>query len=470
MIHADIEHLSRQVDEHRATLDRMDKSPGVGYIAQEGRKPAPDPLPKREIPPKQRGDPSHERFLAEHSALQKKYPNAEFLSVGAPWIEAKPEGNRIYRVLEVRDPKTGEVLVRREEIRSLGSDGKPIDHWVQRGSEGNVSGEIGEEAFRLKFEATGEHAREILLPHDVVQLGGGQGFDGVIVRFDPYGQATVVLVEVKNYPGRQVPLIDITAINDNLNTNLQRLTTMLNDPKEFARLGLDPMQAALAAHAIENNQLKFEVHVGETTKLADVNNLRGSVLESLRSAIQTERKLLSLPDVSKKIISSEHLSAAKALIEARERLGDDKMLRSLAKEGGSSLTAEGVRRAEAALTAQRALPAVMEHPLSPGKERGTFVDAKQNPFIVLAPEPGAKAPTVVDEIAKTLRAAESTSGNPAHIVVDITEFDLGERATLRHQLGELANKNPPLVLDRLLLVDVRRGFAGVFDPSSKVFQ
>jgi hypothetical protein len=471
MIHADLERISRQVDEHRATLDRMDRSPGSGYIAVGARKPPAEPLRKREILREQCGDPSHERFVAEHSALQKKYPNAEFVSVDRPWLEAKPDGTRTYRVLEVQDPKTDEVLVRREEIQSIDGDGKPLDHWVQRGSEGNVTGAIGEEAFRTQFEAetaAGTHKEEILLPHDIVQLSGGQGFDGVILKFDEHGKATIILVEVKNYPGRYVPLADITAINENLNNNLNGLREKLRDPAQHEKLGLNAKQAGAAVRAIDGNRLEFELHVGDTTSIGDVKSSRSSVLKDLRAEISAERGFTFPQDsVRAKTIASEHMSAAKALLEARERLGGPKELRELAKEHESSLTSEGVRRAEAALTAQRAMPGVIEHPLSAGKERGTFIDAKKNPFVVLVPDRGTSAPKVVEEVTKTLRATQSTAGKPTRIVVDVTELSPGQRQTLRRQLSEFASKKPPLNLGRVLLVDVRRGLAAPFGSRSR---
>jgi hypothetical protein len=462
LIHADLERISRQVDEHRATLERMDTSPGAGYIALEGaRKWQGEPLQTREIPRELRGDPSHERFLAEHSALAKKYPDAQFLSVGEPWIEPKPEGDRIYRVLEVRDPKTDEVLVRREEIQSLGPDGKPTDHWVQRGSEGNVRGEIGEEGFRTQFEAekaAGTRNGEILLPHDVVQLAGGQGFDGVILKFDEHGIATVVLVEVKNYPGRYVPLDDITAITKNLNNNLDGLRERLRDPAQFKKLGLTAEQAKAAVAAIDKNKLEFELHIGSDTNLGKVGDSRSSVLRDLSQAVSDERGFTFTQDqVRSKRIEQVHMDAAKALVEARERVGEVPELRKLAIGHESSLTAEGVRKAEAAITAQKQMTGLMAPPLRGGETRGTFVDAKMNRFVVFAPPKGVTALGLAVEVGKTLKATRSTPGKPTRIIIDVTQLSAGERRTLRRKLTSLANMRPKLDLDRVVVVVVDVG-------------
>jgi hypothetical protein len=265
-IHADIERLSRQVDEHRATFERMDKSPGAGYVAQLGEIPKAPSKVEGERPSTraERGRADLQRFLAEGSALRKKYPNADFLQVGHSWSEAKVDGSRTYRVLEVRDPVTEQVILRREEILQIGPDGK--ERWVQRGSEANVTGEAGEVAHRLEFEAQQDFIgpkREMLLPPDVIQQPGGQGFDGVILRFEG-DRVTIVLVEVKNYPGRYVPLADITAIKDNLNQNLQRLREMMGSKTDRERLG--PLSSRrLRFESRQENRLEFELRHGDTT-------------------------------------------------------------------------------------------------------------------------------------------------------------------------------------------------------------
>ena len=475
MIHADLERISRQVDEHRATLDRMDKSPGAGYIAVEGaRKPPAEPLPERQIPREQRGDPSHERFLAEHSALGKRYPDAQFLSVGEPWMEVKPEGKRIYRVLEVRNPTNDEVILRREEIRSLGADGKPIDHWVQRGSEGNVRGEIGEEGFRTEFEAekaAGRRENQILLPNELIQLGGGQGFDGVIVKFDEHGRATVVLVEVKNYPNRYVPLNDITAINENLRPNLDRLKAMLANESLHERLGLTAEQAARAHDAISKSKLEFELRLGDTTRLGDVESSRSSVLRDLRADISAQLDGHQIPQSSVRAVSieGEHMRVAERLVEAKERLGlgDARELRKLATGGDSTLTAEGIRRAEAALAVQKKMPAIVEKPLRVGAEAHTFLDKNNSPFKVFTPEKGTSATRMAAEVAQSLKATRSAPGKPARMIVDVTNLTPGQQKTLRRELQARANKRPKLDLDRVVIVDMSRGTAKPFTSLSK---
>jgi hypothetical protein len=471
MIHADIERLARQIDEHRATLERRDKSPGAGYIAMEGvKKPPAEPYKDRKIDRTQASDSRHERYVAEHSALQKKYPDAQFLSVDRPWLEAKPEGTRTYRILEVRDPKTDEVLVRREEIQSIDSNNNPLEHWVQRGSESNIIGAIAEEAssIQVETERAGKRKGEIPLPADVLKLGGGQGFDGVIVKFDEHGKATVVLIEVKNYPGRYIPLADITAIKENLNANLERLIESLKDKAHAQKLGLTKQQAAAAINAIRSNSLKFELHVSHDTKIGAISDTRASVLRDLHAAVSATRKFgFPIDSVSVETIRAEHMSTAKALFEARERLGDSEQIRELAKGTEGHLTTEGVRHAEAALVAQQMLPGIDKKPLGIGTKSGSFADAKGSPVTVIAPKRSAKIPKLAEDLAKTLRASRSTPGKPTRIVIDVTELGMGQRQVLRRQLRQLASKRPAVDLKRVYLVDVQRRFAAPFGTGSR---
>lgn len=468
-IHADLERISKQIDEHRATLDRMDKSPGSGYVAVEGLKPPPNtPLPDRVIPREDRGNPSHDRFLAENSALQKKYPNAEFASVDRPWLEAKPEGTRTYRVLEVKDKVTGEVLARREEILQIGANGE--QHWVQRGSEGNVRGAIGEEGFRTQFEAekaAGQRKGQILLPPEMMQRGG-QGFDGVIIHMDEHGNAKVLLIEVKNYPDRYIPLADITAISESLNHNLEQLQAMLRDPAQHDKLGLTAAQAKAADIAIKQNKLEFQLQLGDTTKLGPIESGRSSVLRDLRTDISAERGFQFPQDsVTSRHIEDTHMRTAEALMEAKERLGGAKELRELAKGRETSLTEEGVRRAEVALTAEKKMPGLVDKPLSVGKEPHTFLDAKKNPFMVVAPDAGTSAGKVAAEISKALRDTRTAPGKPTRLIVDITNLSPGQRTTVRRELQALANKRPKLDLFRVIVVDTARGTSMPFSKLPK---
>lgn len=452
VIHADIERLAKQVDEHRASFESGDRSKGAGYIAMKGGEfpVAPPPLTERKIPRGERANPSHKRFLAENSALQKKFPGATFLSVGAPWLEVKTTGSRTYRILEVRRGN-GDLVARREEIlQAVDRNGTPVERWVQRGSEGNVTGEIAERAFGSQFEAdqaSGLRKNQILLPSDKIQRGGGQGFDGVILEFNGK-EVTIILVEVKNYPGRYVPLLDITAIRENLTDNLSRLKEQLRDPAQARALGLDPTQAAQARAAITKNRLEFELQLGDTTHVGDTRNKNSSVVRELRKDIAAELGigLRALPrdSVRSANIGESHMKGAKEFIEARERLATDKK---------GHLTEQGVRNAEAALTAKRQ-PGLIIEPLERGDKPHTFVDARNNRFVIVAPEATKLPAQVAADAAQSLRATRTLPGNPTRIIIDVSDMSIAQQRELRSTLTSLANKVPKLDLQRVVVVNV----------------
>jgi hypothetical protein len=467
----DIANLSRQVDRHKATLDAMDLSPGVGYIAAEGHAP-PRPLPDRPIPRERRADPRIERYPAEHSPLMEKYPTGSFWQVGPSW---KEEG-RTYRVVEVRD-RDGKVLAVREEIRSLDSRGRELDHWVQRGSEANTSGVIGEGASaRMVADEIerGVRPREIMLDPELVKRGGGgQGFDGVVVRFDGKGNATIILIEVKNYPGRYVPLADITAINDNLIDNLKDLAKRLDDPKVAKEMGLTPAQAKQAGEAINQMRLEVEVHVGSDTRLGGVEVEGGgqvskltdrSVLTQLAAEIRAQLGGRDIP-VTAKRIEERFMAEAKVQVSRRDRIGTTSEFHQLAMGKATTLTAEGTRRAQAALLAERTAPSIVEKPLRVGRDPGTFVDGNNNHFVVLSPErgtPGAKLGAEAALRLRETRTRPASATEPTRVILDVTNLSAAERRALRRHLEAVAKKPPRLDLDRIHIIDVRTGAVSAF--------
>ncbi|MCC7052830.1 MAG: hypothetical protein IT355_06145 [Gemmatimonadaceae bacterium] len=463
-IFADIDRISRHVDHFRSTLEMRDLSPGVGHIAAPGEK-APRAWGSRKIPPSDRGNPAHERFDADHSALakRKEYSKAIFEQVDRSWREMEGGQLRTYRVLEVRDPVTRELLVRREEIQSIDSAGQPVKHWVQRGSEGNVTGEIGEEAFRNQFhadQADSKRQGQVLLPASVIQRGGGQGFDGVIVHFNDKGVATLILVEVKNYPGRYVPRADITAIRENLNANLRHLEAQLNDVKKAAALGLSPTQAAAVRDAIAKNRMKFELQLGDTTNLGQLGASGSSVLRDVRADVSRRRRFaFDQADVTAQRMAPEHMRASEQLAEARARLDSPAELHRLAKGDGTVLTAAGVRRAEATITAQRQLAGLATTPLRGGSGGVTFLDAQDRPFVVFAPERGASGAAIAADLGRTLRDTRGGPDPRTHVILDETHLSAPERVAVQQELARLAAIQPELDLGLVVVVNVSTGTA-----------
>ncbi|BAH40466.1 hypothetical membrane protein [Gemmatimonas aurantiaca T-27] len=474
-IFADIDRIASQIDGHRTTLETRDLTEGVGYIAVNGKVAHPDPPPvasTRPSDPSDRGNPKLPRYAAEHSALHRKFPDATYLQVGAAWVETKIDGtSRTYRVLEVRDKSTNDLIIRREEIRTLDAKGREVDRWVQRGSESNRVGAVGEEAFRLQFEeelGRPNAVRQMLLPNEAIQRGGGQGFDGVVVRFDSSGKATIVLVEVKNYAGRYVPLADITAVGENLNDNLKRLRDQLGTPQGRKDLGLDVKQAREMVAAIDANRLEYELRLGHDTNMGDITSARSSVLADLRETIRTERGLPkdAVIVVRKgESIKAEHLKTAADRLQKLEALDASSTVSRLAGELPSKGSADNVRIARAAVTAQENLGSFVTPPLVAAKGGSSFVDAKQQRFVVHSRSGGMSATKLSEGVIASLKTASRGTRPRAQIVVDETNLSPGERRTVRKHLSALAKSGQKLDLGLVVMVDVSRQTAKRLDLS-----
>ena len=132
------------------------------------------------------------------------------------------------------------------------------------------------------------------------QYGSGQGFDEVFFEFDAAGRAQVVIVEVKNYPGRHVPTEDFTAVLDNLEQNFDRLYKQLEDEAKFirremqlvqdglkaapdpSRLGLSLAEVESALEAIIEQNVSLHIRLGAGTKLGTFT--AGSVIKNIKKA------------------------------------------------------------------------------------------------------------------------------------------------------------------------------------------
>lgn len=212
--------------------------------------------------------------------------------------------------------------------------------------------------------------------------------------------------------------------------------------------------------------MKFEVHVGEKTGLGNIGDPRSSVLAELRREIATQRKM-DVEDVTvrKGTIKEEFLRAAKEQVEAKLKLKEE--VQTLARAGGSTTTELGVRRAEAALTAQGKVPGLAERPFQVTKSPNTFLDAKNHPVTVFTPERGANSVKLAGEVVKTLRAANAAGGNPARMIVDVSLLSADGQRTLRRNLQMLANQAPKLNLQNVVIVDSSRGITARFTALPK---
>jgi hypothetical protein len=464
---ADIEYLSAQVDRHQFTLDLMDLSPGEGFVAATGRERdrVPPVVDERPRPRSARADPDTIRYRAEHSPLQERFGDDDVFQIGPSWRE----DGRTYRVVEVRDDQ-GRVVAVREEIRLVDEHGREIDRWVQRGSESNQSGAIAEAASQAMTEAgatTPPGARDIPLPVELIQSGSGAGFDQVIVRFYEDGSVKIILVEVKNYPGRYVPFDDFTAIGDNLAKNIERLRGMLQIPERAQELGLTGTDRTRALSALKANSFEVEVRTTPETKLGEAKTDR-NVLNRLHAQISETLKT-DIP-VRHEEIGAEYMRQARSSVETRDRIGSTPHFYDLAAGESGTLTPRGLREAQAALTTERSAGDFVIPPLErlPTGD-GVFVDRDRNRFVTIDPEPphdARETRVLADHILQRLRetatrpkgASESTK-----LLVDLTDLSESQRQALRDELAKGAStRGGRGMLDRIIEVDVTRDEARRF--------
>jgi hypothetical protein len=453
----EIDHLSKQIDVHQATLDRMDVHPGSGYIAALGES-APV-LSKR--PLGERADPDAIRYRAEGSPLEKRQGKDSVFQIGPSWRE----DGRTYRVVEVIDAD-GRVVAVREEIRMM-ENGVEIDRWVQRGSEGNVTGRVGESASDLMTDADiagGMNA--IQLPQAFIQSASGAGFDGVFIRFNSRGVATIVIVEVKNYPGRYVPLADFTAIRDNLRTNLNNLRALLSDPTNAAALGLTPDQLKAAFNAFKARRFAMEIRLGPTTKLGD--EVRGTVFDTISRELKNS--LGSQVQVTRRTIDQSFVDQAQQKITEADRVGSTPHFYQLVGANPTKFTEANIRQAQLALAAERAPIGLVDPPLHRPPGGGTFKDRSGNHFATVDPpaprgNPAARekiirstAESLLDHLTNTASRPPGAK-NSTKILVNVTQMTGPQRQELIRQLAIAAKKRgiPVSSLDRLVMVDVTRG-------------
>jgi hypothetical protein len=467
---ADIDHLSRQIDLHTATLNRLDLSPGEGYVAATGVHDTRIPAPVHENARPGRGDLDLPRYPVDDSPLKTPH---EVRQVGPPWLE----DGRTYRLIEVVNDK-GERVALREEIE-LQTNGKNNGQWHRRGSDAVRGGEAAELAayWQALMETVTDprKLRDVVLDPSVTKRGSNQGFDLVLLRFGEDGRAKVILVEVKDYPDRYVPKSEFTAIADNLTDNIRHLFGVLSDPAKVARLGLSEVQARAARLAIGELDLEIEIRLTEKTKLGTedtgtvVKDIRTGAKKSLQKEIKAKlgkeipvrQSRPADPNAPPELgyIDANVLARADQQINALDVIGATPRFHALATQG-SALTDTGVKQAQVALTLEGTAPHLLDKPLRRAQGSDMFVDAKGNRYVIVSPDPGMKAGPLAQRLVASVHAtATSVPGEgprPPRILLDVTEMSPQQRGALRKELAQLKAKNPALDLSRIMLVDARR--------------
>jgi hypothetical protein len=207
-----------------------------------------------------------------------------------------------YRLVELTTPDG--AVHERVEYRSRKRG------WVQAGEHTTRRSAATEQAARDQL--THELDAEKQLAHDPAQPqrsdrlvdwmrlqhqnAQGQGFDDVIVEFrgDP-PKARIRIIEVKDYPHRNVSLVEMSAIRESLKANMARLrqeiriavgaNTPAARPAAYRHLARQQIKA-LEKAALDNN-FRIELRLGETTLIgpeARNSSLLGRLRAELRAS------------------------------------------------------------------------------------------------------------------------------------------------------------------------------------------
>ena len=176
--------------------------------------------------------------------------------VGPEWREHSARGeDKVvvdagdrYRRVEVTKADGTKTFVDETVVR----DSKP-PRWVRRGKDAGEAGAIAEEASlaltRRKIEAAREQGITMVSLGSELQNRSGHGFDEVYVEFHPNGEVKIVVVEVKDYGSRWVPLEDFTAVTTNLKQNLEALSDKLLGPRSQLPAAFKDLDAGTAQGA-----------------------------------------------------------------------------------------------------------------------------------------------------------------------------------------------------------------------------
>jgi hypothetical protein len=180
--------------------------------------------------------------------------------------------------------------------------------WVQAGEHTTRRGAVTEQAARDQLtheldaeKALGHAPTQPPKPDRLVdwmriqhQNAQGQGFDDVTVEFrgDP-PQAWIRIVEVKDYPNRNVSLGEMSAIRESLAANMERLQREIREAFRAKTPSARPVgyrhltQAQLDAleQAANHNELTIELYLGPTTSIG-AESRANSILGKLRAELR----------------------------------------------------------------------------------------------------------------------------------------------------------------------------------------
>ena len=209
-----------------------------------------------------------------------------------------------YRLVKVEKP--GGATEQRLEIHSRKRRG-----WVQAGAHATRRGVRVAKAARnqLQDELTAEKTAAAdpnnpmsKDPNRLVefvrvdnQTPQGGGFDDVLIEFrgDP-PMALIRIIEIKDYPNRNVSMGEMTAIRENRRANLRRLrdeisvasqaATPAERPAPFSNLTVDQIKALRMASI--TNSFRVELRLGPWTEIGDETHSSTTILAKLRAELR----------------------------------------------------------------------------------------------------------------------------------------------------------------------------------------
>jgi len=210
-----------------------------------------------------------------------------------------------YRLVNVEKPNG--TVDQRLEIYSR----KRGNRWIQAGEHSTLRGErvaqaarnqLDDELTAEKQEGADPHNPKSKDPDRLVefvrvenQTPQGGGFDDVLIEFrgDP-PTATIRIVEVKDYPNRNVVMGEMTAIRENRHQNLRRLRMEIaeavraREPRErpapFRNLTTGQIKAL--AKAENTNNFRVELRLGPSTSIGSENHSSATILAKLRAELK----------------------------------------------------------------------------------------------------------------------------------------------------------------------------------------
>ena len=218
-----------------------------------------------------------------------------------------------YRLVKVEKP--GGLTEQRLELHSRRRRG-----WVQAGAHATRRGErvamaarnqLHAELAAEKAAAADPHNPMSKDPHRLVefvrvenQTPQGGGFDDVLIEFrgDP-PTALIRIIEIKDYPNRNVSLAEMTAIRENRHQNLDRLRQQIRTavhagtpgerPVPYRHLTANQMKALDGAERTHN--FRVELRLGPSTRIGAESHSAATILAKLRalaSPMNHRRKIM----------------------------------------------------------------------------------------------------------------------------------------------------------------------------------